>query len=78
MLASLSIGALCMWGIASWQNISGEELLTILLGTVVMLGAIMLAALAMITLFKLVARTLSGPAESIDETADQQALDKES
>ncbi len=78
MLASLSIGALCLWGIASWQNISRGELLTILLGTVVMLGTIMLAALAIITVFKLVTRTLFGSAEQNENSVNNQALDKES
>lgn len=58
VIAGIVIGALCLWAIASWQNISREELLNYLLGTVLMLLAIMLAAFAMIACFKLLGRGL--------------------
>ncbi len=58
ILAGITIGALCLWGIAAWQNISREELLNILLATVLMVLAIMLAALTIIACFKLLSRAL--------------------
>lgn len=58
ILAGIVIGALCLWAISAWQNISPEELLNILLGTVLMLLAIMLAAFAVIASIKLVGRGL--------------------
>ena len=30
VIASVCIGALCLWGIASWQDISRAEMLTVL------------------------------------------------
>lgn len=58
ILAGIVIGALCLWAISAWQNISREELLNILLGTVLMLLAIMLAAFVVIASFKLLSRGL--------------------
>ena len=59
MIAGVVIGALCLWGIVAWQNVSREELLNILLGSVLMLGMIILAAFIMIVVIKLLGRGLS-------------------
>ena len=58
ILAGITIGALCLWAIAAWQNLSREELLDVLLGTVIMLAAIMLSAFTIIACFKLVTRII--------------------
>ncbi len=50
-LAGITIGALCLWGVALWQDVSIAELRSILLATLLMLGAIILAAAVVITLF---------------------------
>lgn len=72
VIAGIVIGALCLWAIAAWQNISREELLNYLLGTVLMLLAIMLAAFAMIACFKLLAKGLSklSSADSNENSSD--------
>lgn len=57
-IAGIGVGALCLWGVAQWQNISAEELLSVLLGTLLMLGAIMVAALTIIVIIKLAARLI--------------------
>ena len=46
------VGGLCLWAIASWQNLTLEDMLSILVGTVLMLGGIMLAAFLLIAGFK--------------------------
>lgn len=51
-IAGITIGALCLWGVALWQNISLEELANVLLGTVLMLGGIILVALLLIATAK--------------------------
>ncbi|MFK7863010.1 MAG: hypothetical protein AB8B95_02170 [Pseudohongiellaceae bacterium] len=58
-IAGITIGALCLWGVALWQDISVDELLSILFGTLLMLGAIMLAALAIIIALKLVMKLVT-------------------
>jgi FtsH-binding integral membrane protein len=50
-LAGITIGALSLWGVALWQDVSIAELRSILLATLLMLGAIILAAAVVITLF---------------------------
>jgi len=50
-LAGITIGALCLWGVALWQDVSVEELTSILIATLFMLGAIILSAALLIALF---------------------------
>lgn len=57
-IAGIGVGALCLWAVAQWQNISTEELLSVLLGTLLMLGAIMVAALGIIVVFKLITKLI--------------------
>ena len=58
-LAGIFIGAACLWGLSIWQNISLQEILNILLATVMMLGGIIVAALLLITAFKLMVKFVS-------------------
>ncbi len=58
VIAGISVAALCLWGIAMWQDISLLELFNMLVAVVLMLAAIILAALLLITLFKLAGRLL--------------------
>ena len=58
-VAGIFIGATCLWGLSMWQNISLQEILNILLATMVMLGGIIVAALLLITVFKLVVKFAS-------------------
>jgi hypothetical protein len=59
ILAGITIGVACLWGVSLWQNIPPRELFTILLSTMVFLLAIILCALLIIAAFKLGAKGLS-------------------
>ena len=59
ILSGIIIGAGSLWGLTIWQNISREELFSILLATLAMLGSIILAALILISVLKTIARLLS-------------------
>jgi len=52
-LAGIAVGALCLWGVAMWQDISPQELLNLLINILVMLTAVIGAALLLITIVKL-------------------------
>ncbi|MFT4861726.1 MAG: hypothetical protein ACI95C_000936 [Pseudohongiellaceae bacterium] len=69
-LAGITIGALCLWGVALWQDVSIAELRSILFATLLMLGTIILAAAALIAVFlgikKLVVMGLEGTQKSDD------------
>jgi hypothetical protein len=56
VIAGLAIGATCLWAVAAWQNVSREELINILLATLLMLAGIMLAAFIIIAGCKLALR----------------------
>ena len=56
MIAGLAIGATCLWAISAWQNISREELIVILLASLLMLGGVMATALVSVAGFKLAVR----------------------
>ena len=53
IIAGLAIGATCLWAISTWQNISREELIDILLASLLMLGGVMVTALVSVAGFKL-------------------------
>ena len=59
ILSGIIIGAGSLWGLTMWQNISREELFSILLATLAMLGSIILAALILISVLKTITRLLS-------------------
>lgn len=75
VIAGLAIGATCLWAVAAWQNVSREELINILLATLLMLAGIMLAAFIIIAGCKLLLRLAqklggaipSAPASPSDE-----------
>ncbi len=52
IFVGILVGGLCLWAIASWQNLTMEDMLSILLGTVLMLGGIMLVAFLLIATVK--------------------------
>jgi|TARA_B100001964_G_scaffold245311_1_gene331502 hypothetical protein len=54
-VAGIGIAALCLWGLSLWQDISLQEMLNILLSTVLMLGSIILAAGLLTVVIKLLA-----------------------
>lgn len=51
-IAGIAIGAVCLWGLAMWQDVSIAQLINILLAILLLLGGIMLAALLVISCFK--------------------------
>ena len=53
IIAGLAIGATCLWAISAWQDISHEELIDILLASLLMLGGVMVTALVSVASFKL-------------------------
>ena len=76
-LAGIAIGALCLWGVAMWQDVSIAQLGSILLAILLLLGGVMLAALLLTSVFKVATyllRTLTtgdqDQAEKTDTTAD--------
>lgn len=52
MVGGISTGALCLWALVMWQNVSVEELTGLLLNTLLMLGVIIVTALLIIVAFK--------------------------
>ena len=52
-IAGIAIGALCLWGVSMWQDISMQELFNILLSLLVLLIAVIGTALLLITILKL-------------------------
>jgi len=75
-LAGIAIGARCLWGVAMWQDISPQELLTLLIDILVMLTAVIGAALLLITVVKLSLNLLQRLIKASDET--QKASEKDS
>jgi len=71
ILAGITIAALCLWGLSIWQDISLAEMFNILLGTLIMLGAIMFSAFILIACIKGVMRLLSKATDSEEITNDQ-------
>ena len=70
VIAGLAIGATCLWAISAWQNVSREEMLSILLATLLMLGGVIVAALILIACIKLVMRgieKLGSTPKTLDE-----------
>ena len=59
IIAGLAIGATCLFAISAWQNISREELIDILLASLLMLGGVMVIAFVAVAGFKLVLRLIN-------------------
>lgn len=77
VIAGLAIGATCLWAVSAWQNVSREELINILLGTLVMLGGIMLAAFLIIAGFKLLIRLVRKLSHSNSSPASAPSTEEE-
>lgn len=58
VLAGIAVGLACVWAVASWQDLSLQDLLGMLLGSVLLLGGIMLAALCIVAVFSLLKKLL--------------------
>lgn len=56
ILAGIIVAALSLWGLSLWQQISFQEILNILGGTLAMLAAIVTGAFLLISVLKLVLR----------------------
>ena len=54
VIAGISIGAACLWGLAMWQDIPREELINTLAGVLLMLFGIMVIALTIAGIFTLI------------------------
>jgi hypothetical protein len=59
VLVGIACGLACVWVVASWQQLSIQEILNMLLGSILLLGGIMLAALCLVTAFSLLRKLLS-------------------
>jgi|TARA_B110000211_G_scaffold131201_1_gene150691 hypothetical protein len=59
VLVGIACGIACVWVVATWQNLSMAEILNMLLGSILFLGGIMLAALCLVAVFSLLRKLLS-------------------
>jgi len=59
VLVGIACGLACVWVVASWQQLSIQEILNMLLGSILLLGGIMLAALCLVAAFSLLRKLLS-------------------
>lgn len=57
-LVGIACGLACIWVVASWQKISVEALLGMLLNSILLLVGIMLAALAVVAVFTIVKKVI--------------------
>jgi len=71
IIAGLAIGATCLWAISAWQNISREELIDILLASLLMLGGVMATALVAVAGYKLVVRLINRMLSANRPSSDQ-------
>ena len=71
IIAGLAIGATCLWAISAWQNISREELIDILLASLLMLGGVMMTALVAVAGLKLVVRLINRMLSANQPSSDQ-------
>ena len=55
----IACGLACVWVVATWQQLSIQEVLNMLLGSMLLLGGIMLAALCVVATFTLLRKLLS-------------------
>ena len=58
VLAGIAAGIACLWVVASWQNLSLQDLFSMLLGSVLLLAGIMLAAFCLVAAFTLLKKLL--------------------
>ena len=71
IIAGLAIGATCLWAISAWQNISREELIDILLASLLMLCGVMVTALVAVAGLKLVMRLINRMLSANQPSSDQ-------
>lgn len=72
-IAGIAIGALCLWGVAMWQDISIQELFNILLSILLLLIAVIGTALLLITILKLTLRLMKRITSKIHQPDEQQS-----
>ncbi|GAB5500304.1 MAG: hypothetical protein PsegKO_26150 [Pseudohongiellaceae bacterium] len=72
-IAGIAIGALCLWGVAMWQDIRISQLANILLAILLLLGGVMLAALLLISCFKVTSHLLNIAVHNRSEPAEHEA-----
>lgn len=58
VLAGIAVGLACLWAVASWQDLSPQQLLNMLLGSILLVGGIMIAALCLVAAFSLLKKLL--------------------
>ncbi len=58
MLVGIACGLACVWVVATWQQLSIQEILNMLLGSILLLGGIMIAAVCVVAAFTLLRKLL--------------------
>lgn len=74
-LAGISIGALCLWGVAMWQDISVQELFNSLLAILLLLVTVIGAAFLLIAAIKLSLRVLRSSTQKSNNQAKHRETD---
>ena len=59
VLMGIACGLACVWVVATWQNLSMAEILNMLLGSILFLGGIILAAFCLVVVFSMLRKLLS-------------------
>jgi hypothetical protein len=59
VLVGIACGLACVWVVATWQQLSIQEILNMLLGSILLLGGIMIAAVCVVATFTLLRKLLS-------------------
>jgi hypothetical protein len=58
VLVGIACGLACVWVVATWQQLSIQEILNMLLGSILLLGGIMIAAVCVVATFTLLRKLL--------------------
>jgi len=59
VLVGIACGLACVWVVATWQQLSIADILNMLLGSILLLGGIMIAAVCVVAAFTLLKKLLS-------------------
>jgi uncharacterized membrane protein len=59
VLVGIACGLACVWVVATWQQLSIQDILNMLLGSILLLVGIMLAAVCVVATFTLLRKLLS-------------------
>jgi len=59
VLVGITCGLACIWVVATWQNLSMAEILNMLLGSILFLGGIILAAFCLVVVLSILRKLLS-------------------